>query len=149
MLLPARGGAGRLTLKANGGEEISQRHTLGLIFVGGFTGTIARALLQTIIPGGDWPWATFAVNLTGAFALGMVSEYVIVSRASQDRRTAVRFALGTGLLGSFTTYSALAHQVAAAPAVSGLGYGLASVAGGVLLAGAGIAVGRRLWAETP
>ena len=145
---PARRGASRLTLIANGGDEISRRHTLGLIFVGGFAGTLARALLQAVVPGGDWPWATFAANLAGAFALGMVSEYVIVSRASQDRRTAVRLAVGTGLLGSFTTYNALAHQVAAADPMSGLGYGLASVAGGVLLAAAGIAVGSRLWAET-
>ncbi|MDO4785244.1 MAG: CrcB family protein, partial [Propionibacteriaceae bacterium] len=107
--------------------------------MGGFAGTLVRALLQAAVPPGGWPWATFAVNLVGAFALGAVSEYVIASHVSQARRASVRLAVGVGLLGSFTTYSSLAHEAVAAGPVSGLGYGLVSVDGGMLFAGAGIA----------
>lgn len=126
---------------------LSRRHTLGLIFVGGFAGTLARAVLQAAVPPGDWPWATFAVNLAGAFALGAVSEYAIATHVGQARRVGVRLAVGVGLLGSFTTYSSLAQEAVAAGPALGLGYGLASVGGGALFAAAGIAVGRWAWAR--
>jgi CrcB protein len=50
-----------------------------------------------------WPVATWVVNVLGSFALGVVSEACL-------GRTLLgvdaRIALGTGLLGGFTTYSA-------------------------------------------
>jgi CrcB protein len=46
--------------------------------------------------GGHFPWGTFAVNVTGAFVLG-----VVAGALSGDAYTLV----GTGLLGAYTTFS--------------------------------------------
>ena len=45
---------------------------LAAIFAGGAVGALGRAgLLQWIPPhAGRWPWATFTVNIVGAFLLG-------------------------------------------------------------------------------
>jgi len=53
-------------------------------------------------PAGSWPWATFAVNLAGAFILGYV-----VTRLSERLPTSAykRPFLGTGLCGALTTFS--------------------------------------------
>ena len=42
------------------------------IFAGGFIGAIARWRLAVALAAapGHWPWATFAANVAGAFALG-------------------------------------------------------------------------------
>ena len=45
----------------------------------------------------DFPWSTFAVNLSGGFALG-----VLVGLEVAD---APRLIVGVGLLGSYTTFS--------------------------------------------
>ena len=49
------------------------RRELAAIFLGGAIGALARYGLAETLPhdAGSWPWATFAVNLTGAFALGL------------------------------------------------------------------------------
>jgi CrcB protein len=72
---------------------------LGIGLVGGL-GAIARFLLDGAVAsrlGRDFPYGTLAVNLTGAFALG-----VLVGAALD--RDAYRIA-GTGLLGAYTTFS--------------------------------------------
>ena len=48
------------------------RRELAAIFVGGFLGAAARALIAEALPQdpSEWPWAIFAVNLAGAFVLG-------------------------------------------------------------------------------
>jgi CrcB protein len=48
------------------------RRELAAIFAGGFLGAVARAELGELLPydAGGWPWATFAVNIAGAFLLG-------------------------------------------------------------------------------
>ena len=45
---------------------------LAAVFVGGALGTLARAALATVMAPdpGRWPWATFIVNIVGAFLLG-------------------------------------------------------------------------------
>lgn len=65
----------------------------------GGVGALARFLLDGAVSrrGASFPWGTFAVNLSGAFLLG-----VLVGAAVGD--DLYRFA-ATGLLGSFTTFS--------------------------------------------
>jgi hypothetical protein len=48
---------------------------LAAIFAGGFVGAVARAELVEALPSEDgrWPWATFLVNVAGAFVLGYVT----------------------------------------------------------------------------
>lgn len=48
------------------------RHEFAGIFAGGFVGAVGRAGLAQALPAGpgQWPWATFAVNVLRAFLLG-------------------------------------------------------------------------------
>jgi len=77
------------------------------VAVGGALGTLLRYALGGWIQhasGGTFPWGTFAVNLSGALAIGALAGYV-------DRGGALtpawRTALQIGVLGGFTTFSSL------------------------------------------
>ncbi|GAB7190753.1 hypothetical protein NUM3379_14600 [Kineococcus sp. NUM-3379] len=112
-----------------------------LVAAGGAAGTAARYGLALTLPAqpGSWPLATAAVNLAGAFALGL-----LLARAPSARR---RLLAGTGFLGGFTTYSALALETGVllrrGEVPAGLLYPLLTVALGVLCAAAGARAGRR------
>lgn len=110
------------------------------VAAGGAVGTGLRLGAAAVVPVGPsgWPWATFVVNLAGAYALGW-----LLGRAGRNLRTrplTVPF-LGTGILGSFTTFSTFAVEVAdlvgTGRATLGAGYGLASVGAGAVLAAIG------------
>ena len=82
---------------------------LGLVAAGGAVGTALRALLTIAIPPlGHVPVATFGINIVGAFLLGALLESLARRGPDEGRRRALRLLLGTGVLGGFTTYSALA-----------------------------------------
>jgi CrcB protein len=115
----------------------SWRH-LGLIAVGGAVGTAGRAgLLLVDAPG----WHSFGVpviNVTGAFALGLLTA-VLTRRAETARSRDLRQLLGTGVLGGYTTYSTFAVQAVDGSAVV---LTLATAAVGLAAAWAGLALGR-------
>jgi CrcB protein len=80
------------------------KRELAAIFAGGIVGALARTgLAQTLTHGKDaWPWATFAVNIVGAFLLGYFATRL------QERlpiSSYPRPLLGTGLCGALTTFS--------------------------------------------
>jgi len=82
-----------------------------LVFAGGAIGTVLRTLL--LLPTAPWwqTWGLLVVNVVGALALGLLTGAMLRRVASErDRRT--RLLLGTGVLGGFTTYSALAVHAA-------------------------------------
>lgn len=107
----------------------------------GACGALARYGLGEALPGpGEGvPVATLLANLTGCLLLGL-----LVGRAPSSPWA--RPVLGTGLLGGWTTWSALALEtdqlVPQAPAL-GVGYLLVSLAGGVALAAVGLRAGSR------
>ena len=74
--------------------------------VGGMLGTGIRLLADVLIPHGntEFPLSTLVVNVVGAFFLGL-----LVSSIWTRPRTPnwLKAGLGTGLIGSFTTFSAL------------------------------------------
>jgi CrcB protein len=77
---------------------------LAAIFVGGSAGAIARAELVVGLPYsvGSWPWATFIVNVLGAFLVGYFTTRL------QERLPVSAYRrplLGTGLCGALTTFS--------------------------------------------
>lgn len=122
---------------------------LALVFAGGTAGTAARYGLAEVIPRGlGMPLATVAVNLTGALLLGLLLE--IVARRGPDRRMlgALRLLLGTGFLGGFTTYSALAVDtdtlIRGGRLVTAMAYAGGTVVLGVVAALIGMALARRL-----
>lgn len=85
---------------------------IALVAVGGALGTGARYLLNAALP--TWagvPVAILGVNVLGAFLLGLLLERLagaaVVGR-SGVRLLRLRLLAGTGFLGGFTTYSALA-----------------------------------------
>lgn len=124
-----------------------------LVVVGGAFGTLARYGLSVVLPTpGGWPLPTLAVNLAGALALGMLLESLERARVAGGVNTTVRLVAGTGFLGAFTTYSALALDVTALLGsgwfeAAGVYVGL-SLAGGLTAAWAGIHVAV-LWRESP
>jgi CrcB protein len=82
-----------------------QELLLAAIGVGGALGTIARYELAahwTTTGRYGWSWATFVANLTGAFLLGLLVS--LVAR-NWPRSHYLRPALGTGVLGGWTTFS--------------------------------------------
>jgi CrcB protein len=82
------------------------RRVLAAIFAGGFVGATARALVAEALPhhSGQWPWATFLVNVAGAFALGYFT-----TRLQERLPVAVyrRPLLGSGFCGALTTFSTM------------------------------------------
>jgi CrcB protein len=77
---------------------------LAAIFAGGFIGAVLRALAVDALPHepGEWPWATFVVNIAGAFALGYFTTRLQERLPLSSYR---RPFLGTGLCGALTTFS--------------------------------------------
>jgi len=75
------------------------------VIVGGLVGTGLRLGIDALIPHGDdgFPWSTLIINVVGAFALA-----TLVARAWRRAPAWLRAGLGVGLLGSFTTFSAVA-----------------------------------------
>ncbi|MCY7325459.1 MAG: CrcB family protein [Microbacteriaceae bacterium] len=87
---------------ANGG-------LIGLVFVGGSLGTATRAALTIAIPPADgFPATIMGINVAGALLLGALLEALSRRGADEGARRRIRLLIGTGFLGGFTTYSALA-----------------------------------------
>ena len=82
------------------------RRELVAIFVGGFIGALLRAELVELLPHArdEWPWATFIVNIAGAFALGYFATRLQERLPLSAYR---RPLLGTGLCGALTTFSTM------------------------------------------
>jgi CrcB protein len=114
----------------------------GALALGGAVGTLLRAggvVLFPPAPGGI-PWVTLVENVGGAFLLGWLAG-VLVRRFPSS--PALRDFLLPGVLGSFTTFSALAvDSVLLGPAAGGT-YLVLSVVLGLIGAGVGLALGRR------
>jgi fluoride exporter len=121
--------------------ELSGAATLGAVAAGGAVGTLLRAGGLLLLPAtpGAFPLATLVENLLGAFLLGC-----LVGVASRDpaRSPALRLFLGPGVLGSFTTFSALAVDTVILGPMAGSGYLGASLLGGLLAAALGVSLGR-------
>ena len=114
------------------------------VFCGGVLGTALRFAGEILLPfeGAGWPWATFMINLAGAFILGALLEGLARSGADTGWRQRVRLFAGTGFCGAFTTYSTLALEVSflakGGHIAVAVGYGLGSVVAGVIAAWLGI-----------
>lgn len=112
------------------------------VLAGGMLGTAARLTVDVVLPHGGttFPLGTFLVNLAGSFVLGM-----LVSRVWPVAPEWLRAGLGPGLLGSFTTFSALAvsavELTASGVAASAVMYVAASVVGGISAAALGLRLG--------
>ncbi|WP_022882427.1 fluoride efflux transporter FluC [Gryllotalpicola ginsengisoli] len=120
-----------------------------LVFAGGAVGSLCRYLLSLVLPEPfGLPLPTLAVNLVGAFALGLMLEGLLRGGPDAGWRRALRLGMGAGFLGGFTTYSSLAVETALlsndARYFSAGGYAVLSLLAGVAAAAAGVWVAARL-----
>lgn len=105
----------------------------------GAAGGILRLWVESGLAGGGFPWATLIINLIGSFLLG----HVHVAADRKNWPCWLQCGIGTGLLGSFTTFSTFSVDVWTllhTSLVSAAVYLLASIAGGIGFAWAGSAV---------
>jgi len=114
------------------------------VALAGALGALARYGLDGFVARrapGAFPWGTFAINITGSFALGVLFT-LFTERVSVDAW--IGSGLTIGLLGAYTTFSTLSLEtfrlledgatgLALANAFGSLGAGLAAVYGGVVL----------------
>ena len=110
------------------------------VFAGGAVGTGLRLAIDTWMPHPPFPVATLLINVAGSFALGL-----LVARVWPGASLWLRAALGPGLLGSFTTYSAFAVSLVAMGSASSwllaAGYVAATLALGLGAMWAGLRLG--------
>ncbi|QQR99748.1 MAG: CrcB family protein [Austwickia sp.] len=120
------------------------------VAAGGSVGTLTRALLAAAFPPapGGWPWVTFGVNVTGAFLLGLVLQALALRGPDEGARRLTRLALGTGVLGGYTTYSTFAVETAAlgrdGEVVLATAYDAASLLAGLVAAWLGVLLAEAL-----
>ena len=110
------------------------RLELAMVGAGGALGGLGRVGLEQAWPtaAGSWPWATFAVNILGAFLLaGLMSGLRLRPISIPTYRL-----LGTGFCGALTTFSTmqleLLQMLDHARYDLALGYVSASVVGGYM-----------------
>lgn len=101
-----------------------------LVMAGGAIGAGLRYQLGRLalrLAGPDWPWGTFAANVLGGLAMGVLVGML----ARIDAAEGVRLLLGVGLLGGFTTFSSFSLEVVTmierGALIGAAGYALASV----------------------
>jgi fluoride exporter len=115
---------------------------VGIALLGG-VGALARFALDAAVSerlAADFPWGTFAVNVSGAFALGFVAGVALTGTAL--------VLVATGLLGSYSTFSTwmlesqrLAEEGESRSALVNL---LGSLAAGLVAVAVGRLLGRAL-----
>jgi CrcB protein len=118
---------------------------LAAIYLGGVLGALIRVGLAEAASTdpGQWPWATFAVNMGGALLLGY---FFALFRDHPEESLRHPF-LGAGICGTLTTFSTM--QLELYEMVDGAHLGLAAaycavtVAAGYLFLRLGIGLGRR------
>ena len=77
------------------------------VFVGGLVGTAARFGVDALFPHGvsEPGWSTIIVNVIGSFGLGLLTGTLWKRETTPAW---LKAGLGAGVLGSFTTFSAVA-----------------------------------------
>lgn len=96
--------------------------------------------------GSRLPWGTLLVNVVGCLLLGFLLEASVLLPLSKE----ARLALGTGFLGSFTTFSTFGVETVALVEAGDwpgalLNVGL-NLAVGLVCAAVGVFLARTLWA---
>ena len=118
-----------------------------LVLAGGATGSLSRYLIGLGVNehyDGRFPLATFCINVTGSFLIGLL--LVLLDREDLLHPN-LRPLLVTGFLGGYTTFSSFEWEMFAlgrsTPPLA-LAYGLSSVILGLLACWAGASLGRRV-----
>jgi len=82
-----------------------------MVGVGGFLGSVLRylvgGLVQSAAAGSTFPYGTLVVNVTGCYAIGVVSSLVETPGAFGPGARAL---IVMGVLGGYTTFSAFGNE---------------------------------------
>lgn len=116
------------------------------VAIGGGLGSLLRygitfALSQRLGPG--FPWWTFAINVSGSFAIGVIGE-ITQTRAFYGS-PALRLFLMTGVLGGYTTFSTFSYEgltLFDGAAFLAIAYIVGSVVAGLIAAFLGVVLAR-------
>lgn len=114
-----------------------------VVGAGGFLGAIARYLVGTWINSrysGLFPWATFVINITGSFLLGLMAT-LLMNRVLINPNW--RLFVTIGFVGAYTTFSTFEYESAQlGSSWQALGNLLGSVTAGYLAVWLGIRLGQ-------
>jgi len=119
--------------------------TLLAVMVAGALGAAARYGADGVVSsrlGGQLPWGTFVVNVSGCFLLGILYT-LLTGRFTVD--PGLRIAITVGFVGSYTTFSTLiletaqlgqggSYVLAALNAFGSLVAGMVALAAGIVMA---------------
>lgn len=109
---------------------------------GGAIGAVLRYIISLIPFEGDFPTATFLVNVLGAFALGFISGLVI----DKDVTKELELFFKTGMCGGFTTFSTFSLEaitlIQGGKAIMGIVYIILSLAGALAGVFFGLTLGK-------
>jgi CrcB protein len=125
--------------------SVAQLRTASIL-AGGAAGALVRAGVGRAIPvrPGEWPWATFTVNIAGALILAWVTTRLAETVAPTRYW---RLLVGTGFCGALTTFSTFQVETIRLArdghTALGLGYATASMAAGMAAAVGATVLARR------
>ncbi|MGW0734273.1 fluoride efflux transporter CrcB [Streptomyces sp. NPDC002851] len=120
-----------------------------LVLAGGAVGAPLRYLTDRVVQSRHdsvFPWGTFAANVAGCLALGLLTGAVLAGAASSQ----LHLLLGTGLCGALTTYSTFSYETLRMAESGARFYAtmnvLVSVVAGLGAAFVGVALAEAFWA---
>ncbi len=114
------------------------------VAIGGALGALARYGLDRLIERRSvavFPWSTFAINVSGCFAIGIVVA-ALVDR--HDPPAWIRAGLVIGVLGGYTTFSTFAQETLDLVDAHDVGVALAYAGASVLVGVVAVFAGTRL-----
>jgi len=118
-----------------------------LVALGGGLGAAGRYGVSLALPAkpGEWPWATFSINVAGSLLIGVLAGWL---STRGDAGEPWRLFLGVGVLGGFTTFSAYSletmRMIERGEWPMALAYALGSVAAGLAAVAIGAEIAKRV-----
>jgi fluoride exporter len=118
-----------------------------LVALGGGLGAAGRYGVSLALPAkpGEWPWATFSINVLGSLLIGVLAGWLSTRGEAGEPW---RLFLGVGVLGGFTTFSAYSletlRMVERGEWPMAIMYALGSVLAGLAAVAIGAEVARRI-----
>jgi CrcB protein len=117
-----------------------------IVFLGAGVGGVLRHLVNQWAPrlfGTGFPFATFLVNVTGSFIMGLVIGY-LAFKDGENWTQSLRLFLTTGVLGGYTTFSTFSLDFFFLMERGEHGLAAAYVVGSVIVAFLGVFAGMTL-----
>ena len=120
-----------------------------LVAVGGALGSMTRYGVSLALPAreGGWPVATFLINVSGSFLIGLLAGWLATRDATGEPW---RLLLSVGVLGGYTTFSAYSLEtmrlIERGDLVGASTYSIGSVVAGLVAVALGLFLARRVFA---